>query len=122
VSVFLQQRGFGLQTSSMGSVSCQGLKAQLDESIRDDVVAVINNILEEEKTETEAVYRALVGLGNIVHAFSSSSNSVLQLKYPPLPYDRPTRLKHKTPLSLHSKQVIYNGACWHFPSDLPIRE
>ena len=73
MSVFLRQRGFnffvGLQTSSMGSISCQGLKAHLDKSIRDDVVAVINNILEEEKTETEAVYRALVGLGNIVHAF-----------------------------------------------------
>ena len=53
----------------MGSISCQGLNAHLDKSIRDDVVAVINNILEEEKTETEAVYRALVGLGNIVHVF-----------------------------------------------------
>ncbi len=103
----------------MGSISCQGLKAHLDKSIRDDVVAVINNILEEEKTETEAVYRALVGLGNIVYAFSSF-NSVLQLKYPP--YDRPTRLKHKTRFSLHNKQGIYNEACWRFPSDLPTRE
>lgn len=44
------------------SISC---RQQLTSSIRDRVVTSILKIL-EEKTETEAVYRGLVGLGNLV--------------------------------------------------------
>lgn len=48
------------------SISCEGLKTRLEMSIRDAVVDIIIKILNEETTETEAVYRTLVGLGNFV--------------------------------------------------------
>ena len=50
------------------SISCRG--HQLKGFIRDHVVTLILKFLEEEKTETEAIYRGLVGLGNLVCFFS----------------------------------------------------
>ena len=50
------------------SISCRGRR--LESSIRDPVVALIVKILGEEKAEAEAVYRTLVGLGNLVCFFS----------------------------------------------------
>jgi phospholipase A-2-activating protein len=50
------------------NVSCQGLRFPLDASLRDQSVSLINKILESETADSEAVYRALVALGNIAHA------------------------------------------------------
>jgi len=49
------------------NVSCQGLRFALGSSLRDRAVSLINKILESETEDSEAVYRALVALGNIVH-------------------------------------------------------
>ncbi|KAF8965289.1 phospholipase A-2-activating protein [Flammula alnicola] len=50
------------------NISCQGLRFALDISLRDQTVSLINKILESETADAEAVYRALVALGNIAHA------------------------------------------------------
>jgi len=47
------------------NISCRGRR--LDSSIRDQVVVLIVRILQEDKVETEAVYRTLVGLGNLAY-------------------------------------------------------
>jgi hypothetical protein len=53
------------------SISCRG--RQLVAPIRDHVFTLIIKFLEQEKAETEAVYRALVGLGNLVNFSSVNS-------------------------------------------------
>jgi len=58
------------------NVSCQGLRFALGSSLRDRAVPLINKILESEAEDSEAVYRALVALGNIVHN-AKSTNSPL---------------------------------------------
>ncbi|KAF9532143.1 phospholipase A-2-activating protein [Crepidotus variabilis] len=54
--------------SVLFNISCEGLRHPIDGSLREQLVTIVNAILAEEKTETEAVYRVLVALGNIAAA------------------------------------------------------
>ncbi|KDR73567.1 hypothetical protein GALMADRAFT_72349 [Galerina marginata CBS 339.88] len=55
------------------NLSCQGLRSPLKLSIRNDAVALIVRILEQETADSEAVYRALVALGNVVPAKTTNT-------------------------------------------------
>jgi len=55
------------------NLSCQGLRSPLKLSIRNEAVSLINKILEQETADSEAVYRALVALGNVAHAAKSAN-------------------------------------------------
>ncbi|RPD66480.1 phospholipase A-2-activating protein [Lentinus tigrinus ALCF2SS1-7] len=55
------------------NVSCSGLKEQLTPAVRDRLVGLVLEILQSEKTEAEAAYRALVALGDIVFAAKEQS-------------------------------------------------
>ncbi|KAF8197500.1 phospholipase A-2-activating protein [Pholiota molesta] len=56
------------------NVSCQGLRFPLERSLRDQTVSLITKILESETEDAEAVYRALVALGNIAHASKNTQS------------------------------------------------
>ncbi|KAK7038158.1 phospholipase A-2-activating protein [Favolaschia claudopus] len=58
------------------NVSCVTLFTPLDTSSRELHLSMIFQVLEEEKTDSESVYRALVGLGNVIYA-SKQQNSPL---------------------------------------------
>ncbi|KAJ6502007.1 phospholipase A-2-activating protein [Mycena sanguinolenta] len=58
------------------NVSCITLFTPLDAESRALHVSMIFQVLEQEKTDSESVYRALVGLGNIIYA-SKQQNSPL---------------------------------------------
>ncbi|KAI0807771.1 phospholipase A-2-activating protein [Fomes fomentarius] len=49
------------------NVSCSGLKEPLSPTARDRLIGLVLEILNTEKTEAEAAYRALVALGDIVY-------------------------------------------------------
>ncbi|KAJ8700517.1 WD repeat protein Lub1 [Pleurotus ostreatus] len=53
------------------NVSCLALSAPSDASIRSKHISLILRILETERSDSEAVYRALVALGNMVRAATS---------------------------------------------------
>ncbi|KAG6853915.1 hypothetical protein C0991_012584 [Blastosporella zonata] len=50
------------------NASCVSLRTPVDKSFFDQVAKLILRILESETSDSEAVYRALVGLGNLIHA------------------------------------------------------
>jgi len=50
------------------NVSCENLRSPLQVPVRDHLISLIAKILESETAESEAVYRALVGLGNVIYA------------------------------------------------------
>ncbi|KAF8891244.1 phospholipase A-2-activating protein [Infundibulicybe gibba] len=50
------------------NASCVNLKSPFESNIRDQHLALIFRVLESESADSEAVYRALVGLGNLVVA------------------------------------------------------
>ncbi|KAJ6531209.1 WD40-repeat-containing domain protein [Mycena capillaripes] len=50
------------------NVSCVTLFTPLDAASRSLHVSMIFSVLEEEKSDSESVYRALVGLGNVIYA------------------------------------------------------
>ncbi|KAF4576303.1 hypothetical protein EYR36_004280 [Pleurotus pulmonarius] len=50
------------------NVSCLALSTSSDTSIRSEHISLILRILESERSDSEAVYRALVALGNMAHA------------------------------------------------------
>ncbi|KAI0672866.1 phospholipase A-2-activating protein [Trametes maxima] len=50
------------------NVSCTGLREQLAVPLRNQLAALVLEIINSEKTEPEAAYRALVALGDIVFA------------------------------------------------------
>ncbi|KAJ7735276.1 phospholipase A-2-activating protein [Mycena maculata] len=52
------------------NVSCVTLFTPLDTTSRGLHLSMIFQVLEEEKTDSESVYRALVGLGNVVSRFT----------------------------------------------------
>ncbi|KAJ7154285.1 phospholipase A-2-activating protein [Mycena filopes] len=56
------------------NVSCITLFTPLDASARALHVSMIFQLLEEEKTDSESVYRALVGLGNVIYASKQQKN------------------------------------------------
>ncbi|KAF7363941.1 Phospholipase A-2-activating protein [Mycena sanguinolenta] len=58
------------------NVSCVTLFTPLDAESRALHVSMIFRVFEEEKTDSESVYRALVGLGNVIYA-SKQQNSPL---------------------------------------------
>ncbi|KAF9484697.1 phospholipase A-2-activating protein [Pholiota conissans] len=61
------------------NVSCQGLRFPLGLQLRDQTLSLIAKILESETADAEAVYRALVALGNIAYtAKTSQSLSAVQ--------------------------------------------
>ncbi|KAJ7355951.1 phospholipase A-2-activating protein [Mycena albidolilacea] len=56
------------------NVSCVTLFTPLDAESRERHVSMIFQVLEEEQTDSESVYRALVGLGNVIYASKQQSN------------------------------------------------
>ncbi|TFK94785.1 phospholipase A-2-activating protein [Polyporus arcularius HHB13444] len=55
------------------NVSCTGLRENLSSAVRDRLVGLVLEILQSEKTEGEAAYRALVALGDIAFAAKEQS-------------------------------------------------
>jgi len=58
------------------NVSCEYLRSPLQVPVRDHVILLIAKILELETADSEAVYRALVGLGNAIHACMTNKASL----------------------------------------------
>ncbi|KAJ7264960.1 WD40-repeat-containing domain protein [Mycena haematopus] len=56
------------------NVSCITLFTPLDAESRALHMSMIFQVLEEEKTDSESVYRALVGLGNVIYASKQQNN------------------------------------------------
>ncbi|KAG6880255.1 hypothetical protein C0992_001823 [Termitomyces sp. T32_za158] len=50
------------------NASCIALRTPVEKAFFDQLVSLILRILESENTDSEAAYRALVGLGNLIHA------------------------------------------------------
>ncbi|KAJ3515302.1 hypothetical protein NLJ89_g1841 [Agrocybe chaxingu] len=50
------------------NASVEGLRNALISSVRHQLVALVNKVLESETADAEAVYRTLVALGNIAYA------------------------------------------------------
>ncbi|KAI0822742.1 phospholipase A-2-activating protein [Trametes gibbosa] len=69
-------------TTILFNISCTGLREQLAVPLRNQLVALVLEILNSEKTEGEAAYRALVALGDITFAAKEQSH--------PLPQDQQT--------------------------------
>ncbi|KAF8809106.1 PFU-domain-containing protein, partial [Phlegmacium glaucopus] len=58
------------------NISCENLQSPLQIPVRDHLISLVAKILELETTDSEAVYRALVGLGNMIHACRASNASL----------------------------------------------
>ncbi|KAJ7137827.1 WD40-repeat-containing domain protein [Mycena epipterygia] len=56
------------------NVSCVTLFTPLDTAGRALHLSMVFQVLEQEKTESESVYRALVGLGNVIYASKQQNN------------------------------------------------
>ncbi|KAH9852688.1 phospholipase A-2-activating protein [Lenzites betulinus] len=69
-------------TTILFNISCTGLREPLAVPLRNQLVALVLEILKSEKTEGEAAYRALVALGDITFAAKEGSH--------PLPPDQQT--------------------------------
>ncbi|KAJ7461585.1 phospholipase A-2-activating protein [Mycena latifolia] len=76
------------------NVSCVTLFTPLDAAGRAVHLSMIFQVLEQEKTDSESVYRALVGLGNVMYAAKQQNNpidSAQAAKVTPSISDLPTR-------------------------------
>jgi len=62
--------------SVLFNVSCETLRSPLQVPIRDHLISLIVKILESETADSEAVYRALVGLGNLIHACKANKTTL----------------------------------------------
>ncbi|KAG5643225.1 hypothetical protein DXG03_001309 [Asterophora parasitica] len=60
------------------NASCVALRTPVETSFVDQLTALILRILESETGDSEAVYRALVGLGNLVHT-AKAQNALLDV-------------------------------------------
>ncbi|KAF9469300.1 phospholipase A-2-activating protein [Collybia nuda] len=58
------------------NVSCVALRTPLERTLGDQHLALILRVLESERDDSEAVYRALVGLGNTIHAANAKNTFV----------------------------------------------
>ncbi|KAF5380915.1 hypothetical protein D9615_004162 [Tricholomella constricta] len=58
------------------NASCVALQTPVEKSFFDQLTALILRILESETEDSEAVYRALVGLGNLIHT-AKAQNALL---------------------------------------------
>jgi len=54
------------------NISCGNLRSPLQVPVRDHLISLIVKILELETADSEAVYRALVSLGNVIHVCKAS--------------------------------------------------
>ncbi|TFK42378.1 WD40-repeat-containing domain protein [Crucibulum laeve] len=59
------------------NVSCLTLRTPLEVAPRNQLLALLLRILESESADSEAVYRALVGLGNVVYATKASGPTLV---------------------------------------------
>ncbi|EIW60263.1 phospholipase A-2-activating protein [Trametes versicolor FP-101664 SS1] len=64
-------------TTILFNVSCTGLREMLTVPLRNQLVALVLEILNSEKTEGEAAYRALVALGDIAFAAKEQAHPLL---------------------------------------------
>ncbi|KAI0362495.1 phospholipase A-2-activating protein [Trametes cingulata] len=64
-------------TTILFNVSCTGLREMLAVPLRNQLVGLVLEILNSEKTEGEAAYRALVALGDIAFAAKEQSHPLL---------------------------------------------
>ncbi|KAG5715692.1 Phospholipase A-2-activating protein [Termitomyces sp. T112] len=55
-------------TTILFNASCVALRTPVEKAFSDQLIILILQILESENTDSEATYRALVGLGNLIYA------------------------------------------------------